>query len=160
MKVLIVYDSYFNNTKLIAEKIAETLAKSGDVSIHRSRDMKPEQLTGLDILVAGSPTQKARPTADIKSLLNSIRRGALKGLKAAAFDTRISIDDAHSTALRWFVKIFGYAAEPLAGKLKRKGCEMLLPPEGFIVQGTKGPLKEGELERAAEWAKKIASAAS
>ncbi len=160
MKILVVYDSHFNNTKVIAEKIAEALAESQDVSIYRSGDVKLEQLTGLDILVAGSPTQKARPTQDIKTFLDNIPRGALKGVKAAAFDTRISIDNTHSAALRWFVKIFGYAAETIAGKLKRKGCKMILPPEGFIVQGTKGPLKQGEVERAAEWAKKILSVAS
>ena len=30
-----------------------------------------------------------------------------------------------------------------------------MPPEGFFVNGTEGPMKEGELERAAEWAKQI-----
>jgi hypothetical protein len=29
------------------------------------------------------------------------------------------------------------------------------PPEGFIVKGREGPLKDGELERAAGWAKGI-----
>lgn len=29
----------------------------------------------------------------------------------------------------------------------------LLLPEGFTVLGTEGPLKQGELERAAEWGK-------
>jgi hypothetical protein len=28
-------------------------------------------------------------------------------------------------------------------------------PEGFYVQGTEGPLKQGELERAASWARQI-----
>jgi len=30
-----------------------------------------------------------------------------------------------------------------------------MPPEGFFVNGTEGPMKEGELERAAEWTKQI-----
>jgi len=30
-----------------------------------------------------------------------------------------------------------------------------MPPEGFLVTGEKGPLKEGELERAADWAKLV-----
>lgn len=33
-----------------------------------------------------------------------------------------------------------------------------MPPEGFIVQDTEGPLRPGELERAAEWAGHILSA--
>jgi len=28
-------------------------------------------------------------------------------------------------------------------------------PEGFLVKGKKGPLKEGELERAAGWARSL-----
>jgi hypothetical protein len=37
----------------------------------------------------------------------------------------------------------------------KKGGELIAPPEGFFVQGTEGPLKEGELERASDWAKQI-----
>jgi hypothetical protein len=39
--------------------------------------------------------------------------------------------------------------------LKRKGGKLVLPPEGFLVTGEKGPLAHGEEERAAEWAKSI-----
>jgi hypothetical protein len=31
-------------------------------------------------------------------------------------------------------------------------------PEGFFVKGTKGPLKDGEQERAASWAKGVQAA--
>jgi len=54
------------------------------------------------------------------------------------------------------VKLFGYAAEPIAKRLGRKGGELAVTPEGFLVEGTEGPLKEGELERAAAWAERIA----
>jgi len=30
-----------------------------------------------------------------------------------------------------------------------------IPEEGFFVEGTEGPLKDGEVERAAGWAKEI-----
>jgi hypothetical protein len=33
----------------------------------------------------------------------------------------------------------------------------LTPPEGFFVLGKKGPLEEGELTRAAKWAKTLVS---
>jgi hypothetical protein len=36
-----------------------------------------------------------------------------------------------------------------------RGGELCIPPEGFFVEGTEGPLKEGELKRAAEWAKPL-----
>jgi hypothetical protein len=37
----------------------------------------------------------------------------------------------------------------------RKGGNLLVEPEGFFVEKTKGPLKEGELERAASWAEDV-----
>jgi hypothetical protein len=42
--------------------------------------------------------------------------------------------------------------------LASKGGLQVLPPEGFYVLGQKGPLKEGELDRALEWGKRIREA--
>ena len=56
-----------------------------------------------------------------------------------------------------FVKLFGYAAEPIAARLEKKGGELAVPPEPFYVGGTEGPLLEGELERAEDWARQIAA---
>jgi hypothetical protein len=74
-----------------------------------------------------------------------------------AFDTRFTESNiAEAPAiLGFFVRIFGYAAEPIAGRLEKKGGELVLPPEGFYVGDTEGPLLEGELERAAAWANQI-----
>jgi hypothetical protein len=51
--------------------------------------------------------------------------------------------------------VFGYAAGRIANNLKKKGSTLIASPEGFFVTGGQGPLKEGELERAAAWAKGI-----
>jgi flavodoxin I len=48
-----------------------------------------------------------------------------------------------------------YAAGKIADSLKKKGATLMASPEGFFVKGKEGPLKEGELERAAGWAKGI-----
>ncbi len=42
-----------------------------------------------------------------------------------------------------------------SSSLKTKGGTLILSPEAFFVKGKEGPLKEGELERAAGWAKGI-----
>jgi hypothetical protein len=57
--------------------------------------------------------------------------------------------------LNFFVNIFGYAAKPIGERLVKKGGDLNMPPEGFFVTGTEGPLKEGELERAADWARQL-----
>ncbi len=52
-------------------------------------------------------------------------------------------------------RLFSYAAGGIANSLKAQGGHPAAPPEGFIVKGREGPLKDGELERAASWAKGI-----
>jgi flavodoxin len=155
MKTLIVYDSFFGNTEQVARAIGEALGAQSEVNVLRVGDVKPEHLTGLNLLIAGSPTRAFSPSPATKEFLAHIPRQNLRGVKVAAFDTRIALSDVNSRVLSVFVKIFGYAAQPIANQLVKKGGTLCLPPEGFFVQGTEGPLKAGELERAGEWAKQI-----
>ena len=157
MKALIIYDSFFGNTEQIAQAIGNALGSPEDVEVLRVGNVKPEQLTGLTLLIVGSPTRGFRPTPAISNLLKRIPKNGLKGVKVAAFDTRFAVDEIESYVfiLRILVNIFGYAAKPIADRLEKKGGELIIPPEGFFVGGTEGPLKEGELERAADWAKQI-----
>ena len=157
MKALTIYDSFFGNTEQIAQAIGNALGNQEDVEILRVGNVKPEQLTGLTLLIVGSPTRGFRPTPAISNLLKRIPRNGLDGVKVAAFDTRFSMDEIESSVfiLRILVNVFGYAAKPISDRLKKKGGELIIPPEGFFVKGTEGPLKEGELERAADWAKQI-----
>ncbi len=158
MKALIVYDSYFGNTEQVAQAIATALGSSKDVGILRVGKVKSEQLKGLKLLIVGSPTRAFNPTTALKNFLRSVPKNSLNGVRVAAFDTRISQDEINSGIISFLVKLFGYAAKPIAGKLKKKGGELVVSPEGFFVQDTEGPLKEGELERAAKWAEQIISA--
>ncbi len=156
MRVLVVYDSIFGNTELVAHAISQALPSKEEVAVVRVSEVKPEQLTGLELLIVGSPTRGFRPTETTASFLKALPSQALQGLKVAAFDTRLSLSNIKSPAVRLLVKTGGYAAKPIADQLKKKGGEMIIPAEGFLVVGEKGPLKEGELERAADWAKRIA----
>ncbi|MGC9522796.1 MAG: flavodoxin family protein [Anaerolineae bacterium] len=158
MKALVVYDSVFGNTEKVAQTIGEALAEYGEDEVRKVGSVQPAQLTGLDLLIVGSPTRAFSPTPDTKQFLSSIPAGSLQGVTVAAFDTRIAVEDTNSAILKFFVKIFGYAAKPIATRLERRGGELAVPPEGFIVEGTEGPMKEGELARATQWAKGIANA--
>ncbi len=155
MNVLVIYDSVFGNTEQIARAIGNALGDPEDVGLLRASDVRPEQLTGLKLLVVGSPTRAFRPTGAVKQLLRRIPRAGLKGVRVAAFDTGISTSDIDSSVGRFFVNRFGYAARPISDMLRKKGGELAVPPEGFFVEGVEGPLKQGELERAAAWAEKI-----
>ena len=157
MKALVVYESFFGNTERIAHAIAAGLGSGEDVAVRQVGEVKAEQLTGLTLLVVGSPTRAFRPTPATRAFLRTLPRGSLKGVKVAAFDTRMDTGDIKSSALRFMVNLFGYAARPIADTLSKKGAKLLAPPEGFLVAGTEGPLKEGELDRATAWAGHIAA---
>ncbi len=113
-------------------------------------------MAGIDLLVVGSPTQRFRPLPDTTKFLKGIPAKGLQGVKVAAFDTRFTEADIDKVrVLAFLVRVFGYAAPPIADRLEKKGGTLAAAPEAFYVANTKGPLLEGELERAAEWATKL-----
>jgi hypothetical protein len=65
---------------------------------------------------------------------------AAPGRRAAAFDTRMD-----------HPRMPGSAAAGAARRLRHLGYEMVTARESFRVTATKGPLVEGELERARLW---------
>jgi len=147
MKILIVYDSVYGNTEKIAKPIGCAIA--GGVKTIHVREADFFLLESVDLLIIGSPTQGGRATLAIQNFLDGIPEPALRNMRVATFDTRLP------TRL---VGIFGYATDKIADILKVKGGTLVVPPEGFIVKGREGPLKEGEEQRAAEWAKVIIAA--
>ncbi len=156
MKVLIIYDSMFGNTEQVAQVMATTLRSQADVVVHRASDIKLEELSAVDLLIVGSPTQAFQPLPTTKKLLDDLPAHSLHGVKVAAFDTRIDVKEVGNWFLTFMVNIFGYAAKPIANRLQQKGGQLVMPPEGFIVNGKEGPLKAGERERAAAWATAVA----
>jgi hypothetical protein len=64
---------------------------------------------------------------------------ATKGTKAAAFDTR---GDA---------RMAGGAAHGIGRRLRHHGYDLVAEPEGFIIEGTEGPQRAGEPDRAWTW---------
>ncbi|MGB7117135.1 MAG: flavodoxin family protein [Anaerolineales bacterium] len=156
MKGFVMYDSAFGNTEQIAMAIGSTLGSPDEIEVLRVGEVKMEGLTGLELLIVGSPTQRFKPTEATSDFLKRIPANYLQGTKVAAFDTRLTIEEIEETRiLAFFVRFFGYAAKPIANKLKKKGGKLVASPKGFYVQGMKGPLVEGEIERAAAWARQI-----
>jgi flavodoxin len=159
MKILVLYDSLYGNTYQIAQAIASQLGSQEEVALLCPAELDSSQLSGLRLLVVGSPTQRFRATPALSSWLKAIPKNSLHGVKVTAFDTRLTEKQINATpVLPFFVRIYGYAARPIAELLKKKGGELILPPEGFYVEGMEGPLLPGELERAGEWAQQIRDA--
>ena len=168
MKAMVVYDSVHGNTEQVAQAVAEAVGRAlgspeeGPTPLacetRRVTEIDPEQLPDLDVLIVGAPTHALQPSPAAKAFLKGIPSGALKGVRVAGFDTRLDVEETGPGILIFVTRIFGYAAKPIADRLRRKGGALALPPEGFIVEDTEGPLREGELERAAEWASAIGEA--
>lgn len=156
MRVWVIYDSVFGNTEKIAQAIGGEFGSQDEVGVFRAGDQPSEFPDGLDLLIVGSPTRGFRPTDAVRAWVKNIPAGSLKGIRVAAFDTRFAVKEMKSAIGRFFVGTFGYAAKPIADGLRKKGGELAAPPEGFIVVDTEGPLKDGELQRAAGWARSVA----
>ena len=166
MRSLVVYESWFGNTRRVAEQIAAALAHEGEVDLVTVDGAVPV-LEGVDLLVVGAPThvhglsgKRSReaavdqgasgvPGVGVRDWIEALPNGA-RGPRAAAFDTRANKP----------VLLVGSAARGIARRLRRHGYALAAEPQSFFVEGTPGPLEEGELERAAGWAKGLANEVS
>jgi hypothetical protein len=163
MNSVIVCESWFGNTHRIAEAVTAELAEIGEATLLAVEDDIPP-LDDVDLLVVGAPTHVhgMSSTMSRKAALDQSEqeggepgrgaRGWLEELpsvesgRAAAFDTR-----AHKPEL-----LVGSAAKGIAKRLRRHGFTLVAPPESFFVVGSDGPLEDGEVERAHEWARELA----
>jgi flavodoxin len=145
MKSVVFYDSQFGNTRQLAEAIAAELRAVGSVQIENARSETLSLPPDLDLLVVGGPTQVHQVSPPLRAQLDTMAKHSLHGVQAATFDTRV-----HGPRL-----LTGAASTGIAKRLKQKGARLVVEPESFLVQGTEGPLVEGELERVHVWARGI-----
>jgi len=163
MRILVIYDSVFGNTEKIAQAIAQAIGQAiagglgapAEAELLHVAKVQSCRMEDSDLLVVGSPTRGFRPTEDLANLLERLAPNALQGRRVAAFDTRFKADEQKSIVTRFVVKTGGYAAKRIADRLKKAGAVLIVPPEGFYVADIEGPLNDGELERAAAWAKSL-----
>jgi flavodoxin len=142
MKAHVIYDSLYGNTKIVAEAIGDAIP--GEVEVLHVGEASASELSGYDLLIVGAPTHGGRASEPARGFLDQIQPRALEGIKVGGFDTRFE----HKLA-----RLLGFAAPKIAKALRKKGGTLAGPPGDFYVTGGEGPLKEGELERAAAWAK-------
>ena len=143
MNTLVVYDSQFGNTERIARIIAHSLREFGDAHAARVDPYHIFKTEGLDLLIVGSPTQGFSPTHEMQAFLRDISPEVLKSVGVACFDTRFRGRLWKSSAARYMDR-----------HLRAMGIEPLAAPESFFVKAMKkeGPLLDGEMERAVNWA--------
>ena len=100
---------------------------------------------GLRVLVrehgAGRGGHRVETAPGIRELVDGIADP--HGAVAAAFDTRF----------RGPAWLMGAASKAIVRRLRRRGFDVAAPPESFVLgpRKTRGPLAEGELDRAFAW---------
>ncbi len=161
MKAAVVFESVFGNTAQIARAIAAGLGEGARALSTAEADR--EALDGVDLLVAGAPVfafhlssdrvrdgladspEPGAPAANlshpsIREWLNDLPEGVAA---CATFDTQVRGP-------------FGKGAPTIAKAMQAKGYRLISSPEGFVVAGKYGPLRDGEQERATAWGAQLA----
>ena len=166
MKALVVYESMFGNTRTIAKAVAEGLSCGLETDLVEVGAASSVLNDEIDLLVVGGPThafgmsrpgtrksaaQQAMEGAVSKGIgqrewLDALERGP-KSVAAAVFDTRINKP-------HWLV---GSAARAVEKRLRRLGFRLVASSQSFYVEGTPGPLLDGEEDRARRWGEELAS---
>jgi len=148
MKGIVVFDTSYGNTRTIAETISDTLKECGiEVDTFYVKDVKKLNAKDYDFIVLGSPTKFGTMSFTVKGFLGKVKNKEWINRPFAAFDTENPEN---------IEKKAGSAAEKIAESLKEKQMNQLLPVLKAVVLGWKGPLQEGELERAKEYARELA----
>lgn len=163
MAALVVFESMFGNTKMVADAVAEGLA--GHLRVEQVEvGAAPTVIGGeVELLVVGGPThafglsrpgtrQSAAQQADgglvsagigLREWLGTLQKGS-SNVAVAAFDTRISK-----------LRLPGSAATGAEKRLRRLGFRVIAASTSFYVEGTAGPLLRGEAERARRWGEEL-----
>jgi hypothetical protein len=171
MKAVVVYESMYGNTHLIADAIGSGLTAALDVSVVPVSEAGPTVLADADLVVVGGPThthgmsravtRKAAAEAATKPVSHlKLEPGALGpglrdwfgslrrySVKAAAFDTRI-----HAPAA-----LTGRASKGVARLLRAHGFDLVADPESFLMT-KQDQLEPQETARARDWGTALAAA--
>jgi len=147
-KAIVVYESKYGNTKLVAETIVEGMrAVSGiETVLNELKEVDSDQLIEFDAVLVGSPNHMRGATRSIRKFIDKLGKLHLEGKLTAVFDTYIGKD-------------FEKAVKKMEKQIREKvpGLKIAVPGLSIRVEGMKGPITEGELPKCKEFGVKIAT---
>ncbi|MCX5208272.1 hypothetical protein OG689_02935 [Kitasatospora sp. NBC_00240] len=177
MQAVIVYESVYGNTRIVAEAIAEGLRGARPDAVVRCVPVAgagPEVTGSADLLVAGGPTHVyGMSSGTTRRMARLAAAGTPAGNEPG---TRGPGSDPGPGLRTWFrslpeprpgargaafdtradMLISGGAAHGIARRLTHHHYDLVTAPEGFVVESTGGPLRTGERERAVAWGASLA----
>jgi Flavodoxin len=164
MKSLVLYESMYGNTHVIAKAIGSSLSEAGETVVMPLYQVVDGSLRGVELLVVGGPTHThglsrastrksaAEAARDADKHLTLEAQGSGRGLRdwfgdvrdvsarGAAFDTRLDMPSV----------LTGRAGLGIARRLRHHGCHLVAEPESFLVDKS-NHLLAGEEDRARRW---------
>ena len=147
-KAIVVYDSKYGNTKIVAEKIVEGMREFGEVDaiLNRISEVDINKIPDYDIILVGSPNQWGGPTRSVKKFIDGLKKLEMKEKYIAIFDTYMGGD-------------FEKAVMKMKSRIKEKvpGFKPEILGLSIKVQGMKGPIEVGELPKCKEFGYNIAN---
>ena len=147
-KVIVVYESKYGNTRLVAEKIIEGMSEVPGIetALKELKEVDPNHINEYDAVLVGSPNHIGSATRSIRKFIDSLGQLNLEGKQGAVFDTYMNHD--YEKAVKKMEKQIGE---------KAPGLKLVNPGLSILVKGMKGPIAEGELLKCKEYGVKIAT---
>ena len=149
VKVFVVYDSKYGNTKLAAENILEGIREFGGIetAIGYVKEIDIGNLVDFDAIVLGAPNHMGRPSQTMKKFVDRLTELDLKAKNAAVFGTYSGRVRTVDRAVKKLEKIV---------EKKLPNLNLISPGLSIRVKGIPGPIVEGELPKCVDFGKKIA----
>jgi len=149
VKVIVVYESKYGNTKRVAKTIMEGIREVQDAEtvLNELKEVDLNKIAEYDVILIGSPNHYGGPTKSISEFIDKLEKLNLDGRHFAVFDTYLGKG------------FFEKAARKMEKRIKEKvpGLKQIDPLLSIAVQGSEGPIVEGELPRCKEFGKRIAT---
>jgi flavodoxin len=156
MKGVVVYESYYGNTKILAEAIAEQLKVEGHETELRSvREHYPESPQG-DIIFLGSPVRMGSVSGKVKRYVKKLDKDVWKDKPIVVFTTILMLSkDATDEQKRSQEKWDLGAGRKLRDLAKSRGLNVVENHLWVEVKGLKGPLVETGVEYTKQFVRDI-----
>ena len=159
MKGLILFRSHYGNTKQVADSIARQVTAIGHEAIVQDLRQKLPELQGLDFIMIGSPTRFARADGKALRVLKELRKKGFTQQPITVFDTYGPVPTdpkALEKSKKW---LYPGAAGIMQRVAKEQGLNVYSETlRCEVLGGTKGPLANGQLEKATVFTKSFISA--
>ncbi|WP_277213226.1 flavodoxin family protein [Isoptericola croceus] len=164
MSALVVYESSFGNTALVARAVGDGIAAHMPVRVRSVSSLGVDEADGEDLVVIGGPTHAFGMSRPQTRRDAQVRLGdePVESLGIREWIDRLSPDrDDHlyatfDTRVEKVRHLPGSAAHAAARALRHDGHRVVDRGVSFYVADVEGPLLPRERDRAREWGERLA----